>query len=60
MLFMGGKDPGGPPASRGKDPEFPEMGHPVWKLSFPTHPVTSSRYPVSRVNTPPKALSVLL
>ena len=57
---MGGKDPGGSPVSRGKDPEVPEMGHPVWELGFPTHPVTSSKYPMSWVNTPPKLLSVPL
>ena len=54
--IYGGEGPRRAAGEWGKDPEVPEVGHPVWKLGFPTHLVTSSRYPVSWVNTPPKTI----
>ena len=57
--LWGGKDLGGLSLSRGTGREVPEMGHPIWKLSFLTHRAMSSRYPVSQMNTPPKSVSVL-
>ena len=56
--IYGGGGQGGLALSRGANSEVPEMGHPVWQSGFPSHPLTSSGYPVNWMNTPPKPFSV--